>query len=46
MNRIDPQHLAWQVENLLDGTLVNQICVPESDKGMARVALERMLSIS
>ncbi|MDA0237897.1 MAG: quinolinate synthase NadA [Proteobacteria bacterium] len=46
MNRIDPQHLAWQVENLLDGTLVNQICVPESDKDMARVALDRMLSIS
>ena len=46
MNRIAPQHLAWQVENLLDGTLVNQICVPESDKGMARVALDRMLTIS
>jgi quinolinate synthase len=46
MNRIDPQHLAWQLENLLDGTLVNQICVPDSERDMARLSLERMLSIS
>jgi quinolinate synthase len=46
MNRIDPQHLAWQLENLLDGNLVNQIRVPDSERDMARLSLERMLSIS
>jgi quinolinate synthase len=46
MNRIDPQHLAWQLDNLLEGTVVNQICVPDSEKDMARLSLERMLSIS
>ncbi|MDC1312004.1 quinolinate synthase NadA [Burkholderiales bacterium] len=46
MNRIDPQHLAWQLDNLRDGNLVNQICVPDSEKDMARLSLERMLSIS
>jgi quinolinate synthase len=46
MNRIDPQHLAWQLDNLLDGTVVNQIRVPDSEKDMARLSLERMLSIS
>jgi quinolinate synthase len=46
MNRIDPQHLAWQLDNLLEGTVVNQICVPDSEKAMARLSLERMLSIS
>ncbi|WP_291992528.1 quinolinate synthase NadA [Candidatus Accumulibacter sp. ACC003] len=46
MQRIDPQHLAWTLENLADGTLVNQIKVPEHEMELARVALERMLAIS
>jgi quinolinate synthase len=46
MNRIDPQHLAWTLENLVDGNVVNQISVPVSEKAMARVSLDRMLAIS
>jgi quinolinate synthase len=42
----EPQQLAWQLDNLLEGTVVNQICVPDSEKDMARLSLERMLSIS
>jgi quinolinate synthase len=29
MARIDPQHLAWALENLVNGNVVNQIKVPE-----------------
>jgi hypothetical protein len=32
MQRIDPQHLAWTLENLADGTIVNQIKVPEHER--------------
>jgi quinolinate synthase len=46
MNRIDPQHLAWCLENLLDGNVVNRIQVPERDKALARTALQRMLDVS
>ena len=46
MQRIDPQHLAWTLENLADGTVVNQIKVPEHEAGLARLALERMLAAS
>jgi quinolinate synthase len=46
MFRIDPQHLAWTLENLADGLPVNRIRVPERDAQPARVALERMLSLS
>ena len=46
MNRIDPQHLAWQLENLMDGTVVNQISVADSEKDMARLSMERMLANS
>ena len=46
MNRIDPQHLAWTLENLVDGNVVNQISVPVSEKALARVSLDRMLAIS
>ena len=28
MFRIDPQHLLWSLENLLEGRVVNQITVP------------------
>jgi quinolinate synthase len=45
MQRIDPQHLAWTLENLADGTVVNQITVPEHEKAFARLALDRMLAI-
>ena len=45
MYRIDPPHLLWTLENLLDGKVVNQIAVPEQIKEDARLALDRMLAI-
>jgi quinolinate synthase len=45
MYRISPQHLAWALENLVDGTVVNQIKVDADVKRWARVALDRMLEI-
>jgi len=46
MARIDPQHLAWTLENLAAGKVVNQISVPEADAKSAKIALERMLAAS
>lgn len=46
MFRIDPQHLAWVLENLVEGNVVNQISVPTRVANSARVALQRMLDIS
>jgi quinolinate synthase len=45
MYRISPQHLAWALENLLEGRVVNRIEVRASVKYWARVALDRMLEI-
>lgn len=46
MFRIDPQHLAWLLENLVEGNVVNQITVPEDIAKNARLALDRMLEVS
>ncbi|MCW8919757.1 MAG: quinolinate synthase NadA [Gammaproteobacteria bacterium] len=46
MFRIDPQHLAWTLENLVAGNIVNQIKVAPQEKEQARLALQRMLDIS
>jgi quinolinate synthase len=46
MSRIDPQHLAWILEGLVDGEVRNQIVVPAETAEWAKVALERMLSIT
>ena len=46
MFRIDAPHLAWVLENLVEGTVVNQITVDEQTTQWARVALERMLEIT
>lgn len=46
MFRIDPQHLAWTLENLVDGNVVNQISVPADEAAAARLALQRMLDAS
>ena len=46
MARIDPQHLAWVLENLVEGKIVNQIKVPQQEAEMARLALQRMLDVS
>lgn len=43
MFRISPQHLAWALENLAEGRVVNRIQVRASVKQWARVALERMI---
>ncbi len=45
MYRISPQHLAWALENLIEGRVVNQIQVKRSVKKWARVALDRMLEV-
>jgi len=46
MFRIDPQHLAWILENLVEGKVVNRVQVPEDEAEHARVALNRMLEVS
>ena len=46
MFRIDPQHLAWTLENLAAGNVVNRIQVPSGEAAEARLALERMLEVS
>jgi quinolinate synthase len=43
MYRISPQHLAWVLENLVEGRVVNRIQVKPSVKKWAKVALDRML---
>lgn len=45
MYRIAPQNLAWALESLEAGIVVNQITVPEDVAHWARVALDRMLAI-
>jgi quinolinate synthase len=45
MFRITPQHLLWALENLVAGSIVNHIFVPERTRHFARVALDRMLSL-
>ncbi|MGI9337367.1 MAG: quinolinate synthase NadA, partial [Gammaproteobacteria bacterium] len=44
MARIDPQHLAWSLESLADGDIVNQIKVPAAEAIDAKTALTRMLT--
>jgi quinolinate synthase len=46
MYRIDPQHLAWCLENLADGVVVNRISVPEPIARDAKRALDAMLELS
>jgi quinolinate synthase len=46
MFRIDAPHLAWVLENLVAGTVVNQIVVDPETTEWARTALERMLAIT
>jgi quinolinate synthase len=45
MYRISPAHLAWSLENLVEGRVVNQIKVSDETKHWARVALDRMLEV-
>jgi quinolinate synthase len=45
MFRITPQHLAWALENLAQGNVVNRIQVRGDVKQWAKVALDRMLEL-
>ncbi len=45
MFRISPQHLAWALENMVEGRVVNRIRVSDDIKHWAGVALNRMLEI-
>jgi quinolinate synthase len=45
MNRIDLPHLAWTLENLVNGIVVNRITVEPEEARWARVALDRMLAL-
>jgi quinolinate synthase len=46
MFRIDPPHLLWVLEGLLDGEVRNPVRVEEATAREARTALERMLAIT
>lgn len=46
MFRTDPQHLAWVLDNLVAGEVVNRIKVPEDIARPARKALDLMLEIT
>ncbi|HEY0307721.1 MAG TPA: quinolinate synthase NadA [Acidobacteriaceae bacterium] len=45
MYRISPQHLAWALENLVEGRVVNRIKVNDDVKHWAKIALDRMLEV-
>ena len=44
MYRIHPAYLAWVLEELAEGRMVNQVSVPEQVARWAKVALDRMLA--
>lgn len=46
MFRIDPQRLVWTLENLAEGNVVNRIHVSQQEAEQARLALDRMLTVS
>ena len=45
MFRTDPQHLAWVLENLVAGHVVNQVTVQEPNAMLAKKALDNMFSV-
>ncbi len=46
MYRIAPQNLAWALDNLVAGRVVNQIKVDDATKHYALIALERMINLT
>jgi quinolinate synthase len=46
MYRIAPQNLAWAMENVVAGNVVNEIVVDEETRAWALVALERMIKLT
>jgi quinolinate synthase len=45
MFRIDPPHLRWVLEGLVEGRVLNRVAVPPRTAADARSALDRMLEI-
>jgi quinolinate synthase len=45
MYRIHPAYLAWTVEQLAEGNLVNHVQVDAETAHYARIALDRMLTV-
>ena len=45
MYRVHPAYLAWALDNLVSGNVVNRIQVDETVAQWARIALDRMLSV-
>ena len=45
MYRVHPAYLAWIMESLERGEVVNRIQVPDETKANAKIALERMLAL-
>jgi quinolinate synthase len=45
MYRIHPAYLAWALEELAEGRIVNQVTVDDETARHAKTALERMLSV-
>ncbi len=45
MYRIHPAYLAWALDGLNDGIVVNQITVDDETRQYARIALDRMLAV-
>ncbi len=46
MYRIAPQNLAWAMDNLLGGNVVNEIVVDDETRHFANVALARMIDLT
>ena len=46
MYRVHPAYVAWVMEELAEGRVVNRIEVPEQQKEHARRALQRMLALA
>ncbi len=46
MYRIAPQNLAWALENLIVGNVVNEITVDDDTKHFAYIALQRMIDLT
>ncbi|MHB8378264.1 MAG: quinolinate synthase NadA, partial [Dehalococcoidia bacterium] len=46
MYRVHPAYLAWTLESLAAGRIVNQIVVPGEIARDAKLALDRMLAIT
>jgi quinolinate synthase len=45
MRQIDPNYLAWVLEELVNGRVRNVIEVVPEEKELAQIALDRMLEI-